>query len=172
MKQLKIYTIIGIFFVFLTGTLSHFVYDWSKHNSIVGLFAPVSESVWEHMKLLFFPMLLYSLFVIFKLNQNRSCIASSFFFGILTGTLLIPVFFYGYIVVLGKDVFILDLLTFMLSIVIAFFLAYRLTLSCSLQSYTVLLCTLVCILGICFVLFTYHPPDLEIFTPPHHQNLQ
>ena len=59
MKQLKAYTIVGFFFVLILGTLFHFLYEWTNQCYIVGFFAPVSESVWEHMKLLFFPMLLY-----------------------------------------------------------------------------------------------------------------
>ena len=49
MKLLKRYTMIGIVFVLITGSLAHFVYDWSGKNHIVGLFTPINESVWEHM---------------------------------------------------------------------------------------------------------------------------
>ena len=70
MKQLKTDTIIGILFVIITGTLSHFFYDWSGNSRIAGFVTPVNESVWEHMKLLFFPMLLYALFMIFRLREE------------------------------------------------------------------------------------------------------
>lgn len=166
MKHLKSYTIIGIIFVLITGTLAHFLYDWSGNNYIVGLFTPINESIWEHMKLIFFPMLLYSLFIIFKFKETYPCITSSLSFGILTGTLLIPIFFYAYISVLGKDIFILDIGIFILSILIAFWLSYKLTLSYRLKPYTFLLCFLVCILFLCFILFTYHPPSARIFENP------
>lgn len=48
-------TIVGILFVSVLGVLMHFVYEWSGSNRFVGLFAPINESTWEHMKLLFFP---------------------------------------------------------------------------------------------------------------------
>lgn len=70
MKHTKRDIIIGILFVLVTGTLSHFLYDWSGRLPVVGLFAPVNESVWEHMKLLFFPMLLYALFLCLKYKEN------------------------------------------------------------------------------------------------------
>ena len=35
------------------------MYDWSGQMWFVGLFVPVNESTWEHMKLLFVPMLIY-----------------------------------------------------------------------------------------------------------------
>ncbi|MDE7248315.1 MAG: hypothetical protein K2N82_00200 [Lachnospiraceae bacterium] len=166
MKYLKRYTIIGMVFVLITGTLAHFLYDWTGNNHIVGLFTPISESIWEHMKLLFFPMLIYSLIMIFKFRPKYSCITSALSFGIIVGALLIPLFYCTYTSILGKNVFILDISTFILSIIIAFWFSYKLTLSCRLESYTSLLCILVCILFVCFLVFTYHPPDTSIFQDP------
>ncbi len=166
MKYLKRYTIIGIVFVLITGTLAHFLYDWTERNHIVGLFTPVNESIWEHMKLLFFPMLVYAFIMVLKFHRKYSCITSALCFGILTGTLLIPILFYAYTSVTGKDIFILDIGTFILSILIAFRLSYKLTQSCKLEPYTLLLCCLVCILFICFALFTYRPPMGRIFMDP------
>ena len=37
------------------GTLNHFLYFLSGQSPIVALFCPVNESVWEHLKLLYFP---------------------------------------------------------------------------------------------------------------------
>lgn len=166
MKHLKQYTIIGAVFVLIMGTFSHFLYDWSGKTPIVGFFTPVNESIWEHMKLLFFPMFLYSFIMILKFRRKYPCIVSALCFGILMGALLIPLFYYTYTYILGKDIFILDIGTFILSIVIAFWLSYKLTLSCKLESYTSLLCILVCALFVCFLVFTYHPPDTTIFQDP------
>lgn len=62
-NNLKSNTFWGIIFVLITGTIAHFVYEWSDNSFIIGLFFPVNESTWEHMKLCFFPMLLYSLYM-------------------------------------------------------------------------------------------------------------
>lgn len=166
MKQLKKYIIAGIIFVLITGTLAHFFYEWTGNNFIIGLFAPVNESVWEHMKLLFFPMLIYSFAVVLKLKKDNPCIISAFCFGILLGTILIPLFFYTYTSILGRNIFALDVGTFVLSTIIAFYSVYRLTLSCKLKAYTLLLCALVAVLFICFLVFSYHPPELPIFANP------
>lgn len=166
MSQLKFFTIIGAIFVLITGTLAHFLYHWSRNNAIVGLFAPINESVWEHMKLLFFPMLLCSAVIVLKFREKYPCIAPSFCFGILTGTLLIPIIYYAYTYILGRNFFILDIGTFILSVLIAFWLSYRLTLSCKLTPYTFLLYGLLCIFFASFLVFTYYPPGLEIFEDP------
>lgn len=166
MKYIKRYTVIGAIFVLITGTLAHFLYNWSGKNNIIGLFTPVNESIWEHMKLLFFPMLIYAWFIIYKFREKYPCITSALYFGILVGTFLIPIFYYGYTAVLSRDIFILDIGTFILSIVIAFWLSYKLTLSCKLEPYTSLLRIFVCILFVCFLLFTYFPADTAIFRDP------
>ena len=163
MEHIKRYTIIGIIFVLVIGTLAHFLYDWTGSNHIVGFFTPINESVWEHMKLLFFPMLLYSLIMIMKFQQKYSCATSALCFGILVGTFLIPLFYYTYTSILGKNVFILDISIFVLSTIIAFWLSFKLTLSCRFESCTSLLCIMVCILFVYFLIFTYHAPDITIF---------
>ena len=163
---------IGIIFVLITGTLAHFLYGWTGNNHIAGLFTPINESIWEHMKLVFFPMLIYSLIMILKFHRKYSCITSALSFGILVGTFLIPLFYYTYTFFLGTNIFILDISTFILSIVIAFWLSYKLTLSCRLEPYSPLLCILVCILFVCFLIFTCHPPNTTIFQDPTNASFQ
>lgn len=166
MKELKIFTISGILFVLTTGTLAHFVYDWSGNNHMAGFFVPVSESVWEHMKLIFFPMLSYSILMVLKFKRKHPCVISAFCFGNLAGTLLIPILFYASYYMLGGSILIIDILIFISGVLIAFGLSYKLMLSCGLKPYTYFLLCLVCILFACFVSFTYHPPGLEIFKSP------
>lgn len=163
MKQLKRYALIGIFFVIIAGFPAHFLYEWTGKNRLAGLFTPVNESVWEHMKLLFFPMLLYTIPAVRKLKENYPCAAPSFCFGILAGTALIPILFYAYTSLLGKSILPLDIGIFAVSSLIAFYAAYRLTLSCKLESQTTFLCISVTLLALCFLLFTYHPPDIFLF---------
>ena len=166
MDKLKRYTIIGIIFVLITGTLAHFVYEWSGNNAGLGLIFPINESVWEHMKLSFFPMLVYSLYMDKKVRDEYPCVTSSLLFGVLMSTFLIPVLFYSYSGILGYTSTVLDIATFVVSVLLSFWAVYRLSLSCRLVSYTPLLQFAVIIVAICFVLFTYFPPDIGIFQDP------
>lgn len=109
---------------------------------------------------------LYSLIILFLYGRKTPCLASSLCFGIIVGTLLIPVLFYAYTAVLGKNIFLLDIGTFILSVLTAFLLSCRFTLSCRLKPYTFPLCLLVGIFFLCFLRFTYHPPALKIFESP------
>lgn len=166
MKRIRRYAVIGILFVLFTGTLAHFLYKWSGNQKIVGLFTPVNESVWEHMKLVFFPLLLYAPIMVFRLRDHCPGILSSLCGGLLAGTLAIPVLFYGYTFILGRNVFFLDIAVFILSVLIAFRISYRLALYRSPKPATILLVCSVCILFGCFLWFTYHPPGGSLFTDP------
>ena len=166
MKELKHYIIGGIIFVLAAGTLSHFLYEWTGNSFVVGLFTPVNESVWEHMKLVFFPMLLYSSLMVPKLKNRYPCISSAYCFGMLLGTVLVPVLFYAYTFAIGHNVFFLDLATFAASVIIAFVSVYKLTLSRRTWAFSFLLYALAAAGIICFLLFSYNPPPMAIFTPP------
>ena len=47
---------VGFLATVLLGTGLHFLYAW-RPIPLFGLFAPVNESVWEHLKLLYWPFL-------------------------------------------------------------------------------------------------------------------
>ncbi|MDE7286750.1 MAG: hypothetical protein K2N55_07930, partial [Lachnospiraceae bacterium] len=173
MNELKKEMIKGILFVSIVGTLCHFIYKWSGKNPIAGLFFPVNESTWEHMKLLFFPMLLYALYMYkkqrmpryashpyVKLKDAYPCILSALLYGILTGTFLIPVLFYTYKGILGRDYIALDIAVFLGSVILAFWTVYKFTLSCKSNALLPLLKAAVFALAVCFLVFTYYPPAI------------
>ena len=166
MNKLKCYTIIGIIFVLITGSISHFVYEWSGSNTLIGFLVPINESVWEHMKLIFLPMLFYSFYMIYKLEPDYPCIAPSAMFGVLLGTFLIPVTFYTYSGFLGYTSIFFDVGTFAVSVLLAFIAVYRLILSCKLVSYELLFKLLILIVAMCFFIFTSHPLNIGIFIEP------
>lgn len=171
MKSLKSYTILGIILVSILGTLLHFAYEFTNKNPVVSLFVPVNESTWEHMKLIFFPMLLYTIYSNKKLSSEYPCVYSASSFGILLGTILIPILFYTYSGILGYNIDFVNILTFFISVLIAFLSYYKLTLSCNLQKYKLFLNIFVLLFFIAFIFFTIYPPDIGIFISPWIQKL-
>ncbi len=165
-KLLLKYTITGIVFVSLAGTLNHFVYDWSGQNKIIGLFTAVNESTWEHMKLLFFPMLVYSIFICSKLKHRHPSAIPSILMATLTGTFLIPVIFYTYTGILGYMITAINLATFYVSVIASFIVFYRTSTRHDLSKLNLLLYFLVTLFICMFFLFTYDPPELGIFIDP------
>lgn len=162
-KKLCISTVIGIILTCLLGTLSHFVYEWTNKQFIIGLFVPVNESVWEHMKLTYFPMFVFlalEYFFIFRTIPRLFCAGLS---GLLAATGVMPVIFYTYTGILGFHTLFLDILTFVISVIIGF--AMRLlSIHRGHKKCTFFYFICVLILGVCFLIFTYYPPSAALFT--------
>lgn len=161
--MLKRFCFWGALFVMVLGSLAHFFYDWSGNNVLIGLFTPVNESTWEHMKLVFFPMLIFSIFAYIKLKEEYSCILSALLSGILIGTILIPIVFYTYSGILGMNYFFLDIATFIFAVVVSFISIYQSTQTCRFQKYTSILYWTVLLLILCFFIFTIAPPQIGLF---------
>ena len=161
----KKYFISGFFFTSLLGTLFHFAYDFLDQFFLVGLFTPVNESIWEHLKLLYFPMLFFSLYAIPKLSAEYPRTAYGLSVGILIGCLLIPMLYYTYSGILGTHYAAADIAIYYICVLTAFFVAYHLTLSCKGRKYPYLK-LLLFLLTCAFILFTYMPPALPFFQSP------
>lgn len=59
-KQRRAVIVIALL-AFGVAFLQHSAYEFLGENKIVGLFAPMNESVWEHLKLAFYPMVVFML---------------------------------------------------------------------------------------------------------------
>ena len=92
-KKIQIFSII---FTFILGTLLHFTYKLSGNNQLVGVFSAVNESTWEHLKLVFFPMLLTIIIGYFYLGKDVKNYVYSKTIGIIVSMSFIIVFFYTY----------------------------------------------------------------------------
>lgn len=70
--SLKKIKIINVVFLFLLSFLWHFMYDWFP-NTIFALVFPVNESIWEHMKIIYYYLLMGSIleFVLCKKNNIK-----------------------------------------------------------------------------------------------------
>lgn len=58
-RFVKVYQWIGIVVVCILSVPFHFLYEWLGENTVVGLFFPINESIWEHLKLVFWPLLVW-----------------------------------------------------------------------------------------------------------------
>ena len=161
MKNLKTYTITGIILVSLLGTLLHFAYEWSGNNFLLGLFVPVNESIWEHTKLLFFPMMLY-LFLNKKARAKYPCLTASTIYGALFGALMIIVLFYTYSGITGKHTSLADISIYYVSVIVSFLIIYKNTLNCT-QSNTSSALLLAASVTLLYIIFTLFPPNLPLF---------
>ena len=89
-KDIKLWQLMGFAITSLMGTVLHFLFDWLNGVEWIAPFSSVNESTWEHMKILFWPMLLFALVqkYFFKNIEGFWCIKLQ---GILFGTVSIPI---------------------------------------------------------------------------------
>lgn len=150
------------FFLLAAGILNHFLYDWTR-SSFIALFCPINESIWEHLKLLFFPFLFCSLFQCVYKKLDPSPYFYYRLLSILCGMLSIVTLFYTYTGVLGRNIFAFDILIFVIAIFVTLrsvpLFKKRISRIPSLS----VTGALWLILTACFFLFTCFPPDLPLF---------
>lgn len=103
-KRLNFWPLAGFLTVSALGTLAHFAYEWSGKQLLAGAFCAVNESTWEHMKLLFFPALLFTMIQIAAARERDGAIPAVRAVSITAGLLLIPVLYYTYTGILGCHV--------------------------------------------------------------------
>lgn len=144
----------------------HFTYDWSGQNSFLALFAPVNESTWEHMKLLFFPMFVFQMYQYAKLENEYPRILCGGLYATIIGTFSIPVLFYGYQAVFGTGNFIVHISIFFLGVLIGMVFNYILADVCKGEWSQMLSFLLTTFLMIAFFVFTFLPPDGFLFESP------
>lgn len=149
-------------FLAITGTFSHFLYEWTK-NALIAFFCPVNESVWEHQKLLFFPFLLWSLWDCARRRQAFRVYFFCRFLGVVCGMLSVIVLFYTYTGITGTDFFVADILIFLIGILATLHMTrwFSQCVSEIPAAGTIYLAWLA--LALCFMAFTCFPPDLPLF---------
>jgi len=165
---IKRWILLGIPILFLLGSPMHFIYEWSGYSTMVGVFAPVNESVWEHLKLTFWPMLIFWLTgysVLSKrvgISLNRwliSCAAAE-----LVCPLFVVTFFYTYTGAFGIETLIIDIFSLLLALASAQLLALHIYKYTKLKPHSLYMAAAILILlAAAFAVFTFVPPHLPLF---------
>lgn len=164
-SNIFLYTIIlGIAAVF-----SHIAYNLSGNKLIIGLFNPINEScIWEHLKLMFFPLLLWWT-VVYLINNKKLEIPLNTWIvsaaiSLFVAPLSVVFLYYSYTGALGiESVFIDILLVFVCYFVALCVASHFLKYSSPNKGIAVLSVAVIVIILIAFVVFTINPPKLPIF---------
>jgi hypothetical protein len=159
----------GLVWLIVVGTAWHFVYVLSGSSALVGLVAPVNESVWEHTKLVSIPILAWALWAGRDRGRagpgGRSRTPVAAVAAALAGSAVVVGGFYAYVAVLGSDRFVLDIAVFVVAVWVALGTLDRLTRrGPALPGWAGLLLVGGLLIGV--ALLTVMPPDLPMFRVP------
>lgn len=141
----------------LVGTCLHFVYSLLP-NPFTSLFSPVNESLWEHLKLLYWPGLVAGLVLMRKEHDSLGPRAAVLLFAAVA---MLAVG-YVYHVVFQGDALWFDIALYVLLMAAIIFLPGLLGQDIW-QRQKELLLLLTAALGVAIVLFTFLPPDGILF---------
>ena len=166
-RRLFLWELAGFLWTCAAGTLLHFLYDWSGGNVIAAAFSGVNESTWEHMKLLFFPILLFSVVQVCVMGRNYPNLLAVRALSVLAGLVLIPVLFYTYNGALGKSPDWINIAIFYISAALAFLLEWRAFQKKSKPcKYSTFAFASLLLIGMMFVVFTFTPPRIPLLQDP------
>ena len=165
-RSLSLWQLGGVTFTAVLGTLLHFLYGWTDILAFAP-FCAVNESAWEHMKILFFPMLIFALIQsrFFKEEyQNFWCVK---LVGIVFGTALIPVLFYTLNGSFGKTPDWVNIAIFFVAAgggyLLEGLLFKRVDIRCKSPVFAVVILLLIAAL---FIVFTFFALKIPLFQDP------
>lgn len=166
-KLAKIEIIVSVISIIL-GKMLHFTYHWSNGNLFVASFSAVNESVWEHLKLIFFPMLILSIIEYFFVKKITHNYIEAKTIGIFLAICFTVVVFFTYTCIIGTNFFLIDIFIFITSIILGEYLSYRLMKRRNESSIETKILTsfIILFLFTCFILCTYYTPKVNLFRDP------
>lgn len=157
---------LSVVVIFIFGSVAHFLYDWTKHNKFIGIFAAVNESTWEHIKIALTPSFLWCFCDWFLYGQYHNYFLAkliSFIFIIV----FIPAVYYSYRKIVKQSIPLVNILIFFLVILFSQLVFYVvLNLIPVSEAFQYLPCLGILILFVCYLTFTFKPIKNFIFRDP------
>ena len=168
MKQpISFWQMAGFVFTSILGTLLHFLFELTGGNVWAGVFSAVNESIWEHMKLLFYPMVLFALAEYYAWGKDTPGFWNIKLRGILLGLALIPAIYYTYTGILGKSADWFNITIFFIAAAAAFrWEAKCFPGRCDGRIPEKMAFLGICLIGLLFTVLTFVPPRIPFFEDP------
>ena len=157
----------GFLFTAIFGTLLHFLFDLSGQSIITALFSAVNESIWEHMKLIYYPMLLFAFTESHFAGKEYKQFWCVKLMGIVLGLFLIPVIYYTYTGILGTSADWFNICIFFIAVGAAFgaeTLLFQKEHACRLSPRIAFF--IICLISVFFTVFTFLTPHIPFFQDP------
>lgn len=141
----------------LAGCALHFLYKWQP-NAVTALFSPVNESLWEHVKLVFWPFLGAAL----ALNRERPGGTRPWLLVLPLLCALLLALGWLYHITLGGEAMWVDIAIYILVMVLGFWLSTRFSGPFSGVKWLLPILITILLAGL-IVWFTLYPPEGLLF---------
>lgn len=161
-----IFIVLSSIVSFALSSLFHFAYSFLNHNRLAACFFPVNESIWEHLKLCFYPIIVVwslSWFLFFKKKHTHSELLSWMSFSTTVNILIVLFGYYGLLSGFLISGFLVDLSLLFIGIVIGQCLATHLLHQHAIQKRYIFFFFYLLLIALLFAFLTFYPPDLPVF---------
>jgi hypothetical protein len=164
-NKLLAWEIGGFFFITLMGSALHFTYELSNFsNPVVAYFSAVNESTWEHLKMVFWPGVMFALveYIFVRRDVNNFLTAKTA--SLLTMPLVIAIGWYIYTIFTQRSIFQIDILLFFLAVLTGQVISYKLLrMPPFSRRVNAIAIGGLAVMLIAFSTFTYLPPHIFLF---------
>ncbi len=171
-KNIIIWTILSSLVIIIIGVIWHFLNDWLGFIPFLRAIAPVNESVWEHLKLTLWPVLLTWLFIIPLMNYSHAIDLGKTMLSVAVCMMIANFFILGIYYTLSAGFTIgnsfTDISSYVIGILAGQLFAAAYIIPSEIPKWLAILGWIVVLSAILiYSFFTYSTPDYPIFTPPN-----
>lgn len=145
------------------GICLYFTYELSHYNRIVGLFAPINESPWEQMKLLFFPFLFFTIILYFSTKRNSKNIVFANSISIVIGMVLALILHYTILGAFGLKSLFINAGIYIICSAVIYILCYYFFKNNTFSINNTFGLLFFVFLILAFILLTFMPPRIPLF---------
>lgn len=164
----KKWLLAGVPLLILIASLMHYLYEWTGNALLIGLFSPVNESVWEHLKMTYLPVLFWWIAGFIYLRKYTEIRAAQWFgsctVSILICPLVIVAFFYSYTGAFGIESLLMDIFSLILGVFVGQLTAYHFYKHSKFYPAGLVISIAILLsLAFVFIIFTFNPPQIPLF---------
>ena len=141
------------------GVLLHFLFEWFP-NPVTALISPVRESIWEHVKIIYFPLLAASLYMG---RGGNGLGRAPWLLSLIVACAVTLCLGYVYHIILRGEAVLVDLILYLFTLALGFLLPKTLWPLCGQPGAGKAAWALTALLGALIVWFTFFPPDAALF---------
>ena len=141
------------------GVLLHALFMWLP-NPVLALISPVRESIWEHVKLIYFPLLAASLYMG---RGGNGMGRAPWLLSLIMACAVILCVGYMYHIVFRGEAVLVDLILYFFTLALGFLLPGTLWPLCEGPGAEKAAWALTALMGALIVWFTFFPPDAALF---------
>jgi hypothetical protein len=153
----------GIAVIFLIGAAFHFTFDWLGSHPAAAAFFPVNESIFEHLKMTFWPTLIWAVFSYNFLKSKANNFFTAKAAAVIIMPLVIVILYYAYTAFTDENT-IVDIIIFLIAVGVGQVINALIMAARPLAGYwPAVSAVIILLLALLYAFFTFYPPYTSFF---------